>query len=159
MHCIEENCFLPLFQLSEGEYVDVITSKTDTKTLVQRVKVLKISQQLTKKGKPKVAIRVWMKPFEVKNSWNLWYWSSFVFIFKIIVISFYMDFVKCVHLNNKYEIVSKTFSVWKQTNKGQHSQVITCICNFGWVFFQSFRHGQLGLISKTVEIVCMACLP
>ena len=75
-----------------------------------------------------------------------------------------MDFVKCVHLNNKYEIVSKTFSVWKQTNKGQHSQVITCICNFGrffsviaaWAILSNFKncrgcvHGMSPLKDNTL---------
>ncbi|WAR09302.1 hypothetical protein MAR_019260 [Mya arenaria] len=58
--------------LSEGEFVDILVEKSDvdqpTNTVtVRRVKVIKVFQQTTKKGKPKVAIRVWLKPFEVKR--------------------------------------------------------------------------------------------
>ncbi|XP_052808098.1 uncharacterized protein LOC128236976 isoform X2 [Mya arenaria] len=59
-------------KLSEGEFVDILVEKSDvdqpTNTVtVRRVKVIKVFQQTTKKGKPKVAIRVWLKPFEVKR--------------------------------------------------------------------------------------------
>ena len=55
------------FQLEVGDSVDVIDSKKDDKLLVKRVKIVKVSNRLTKSGKPNVVIRVWKRPFEVDS--------------------------------------------------------------------------------------------
>ncbi|XP_045197196.2 uncharacterized protein LOC123551945 [Mercenaria mercenaria] len=52
-------------KLEVGDYIDVVQSKENDKLVVQRVKVIKILNRVTRKGKPVVAIRIWRKPFEI----------------------------------------------------------------------------------------------
>ncbi|XP_052243404.1 uncharacterized protein LOC127853183 [Dreissena polymorpha] len=56
-------------KINEGEHIDILHADADKNSdspFFQRVKVLKIYKGTTKKGNPKVAIRVWIKPFESK---------------------------------------------------------------------------------------------
>ncbi|KAK6171219.1 hypothetical protein SNE40_019454 [Patella caerulea] len=53
-------------RMKAGDFVDVITEKSDGKVKVKRVKVLKIMSEKSQKDKSKVILRVWKSPFDVE---------------------------------------------------------------------------------------------